>query len=532
MFGLFSLSVRLPLAAVAGLAALAAALPGTPARAAVGAADMIGVALAGASQIPDVNERGQVIATIAEERAKAGDWAMVDKIVASIDDVAVRDDALTQSAVIAAGQGDAERAGTLIARLSDDDGKGDASAQVAAALVRQGSVSLGLGLARSVADAEQRFRALVDVARAMAARRDPAAGRVLDDASEVLGLVTDPGLLGRLRQTAAQAAVAMGDVGRALALADQIEDPARRLQVLRNAALGFARADEKAGATTAVDRALEHLPDAPDAREQAFVMLDLGTALGLVGDADRARQAFAGAVEAVRGLTAETLGEIEASVPAAAIDGGLTGFGLEWARGLADIGVRDLALRGAAVALVGAGRLAEAQAVAGEIQDAQVRDAALQVLVEGAADGSDIALALNVVDAITGQQTRQSAIGTIAERMARNGDVNGAFAALGRMIESPEREDVALELASVFADSGNVEAVTRAVADVQSTDNREIGAANMALAQLAAGNAGAALEAVRNLGEPTLRALVLARIATKIGNQALDAPPLAPAQAE
>ncbi|RJF89102.1 hypothetical protein D3874_20730 [Oleomonas cavernae] len=524
----------------AGLAALGLVVaasvsfgPNAPAAAAVTATNMVEAALVSASQIADVNERGLVISTIAEERAKAGDWAMVDRIVAGIDDVAVRDDALTQVALIAAGKGEAERALGLAARVTDMDGRGDATAAIAAALVRQGSVSAGQALARAVEDPEQRFRALVDVARAMATRRDPAAGRALDDALTSLNLIVDAGLSARMRQTAAQAAVMMGDVPRALAITDGLDDAARRLQVLRNAALGFARVGEKAGAVAAADQALEHLADAPDAREQAFILLDLGTALGLAGDQDRARQAFAGAVEAVRGLTPETAGEIEGFVAGAAIDGGLTGFGIEAARGLTEPVVRDIALRGAVAALVAAGRLTEARAIADEIKDGQVRDAALQALVNGAAEAGDTTLAAQAAAAIAGQQARQSATGTIAERQARAGDVAGAFEALARMAESPEREDVALELASVFADSGDVAAVTRAVADVQSTENREIGAANLALAQLSAGNVGAALEAARGLAEPTLRALVLARIATRLGDGTLpDAVPLAPPQAE
>lgn len=519
-------------ATAVGLAGLWLAFEGAPARAAVSADDLIQAALASAGQIPDANERGMVVSSIAEERAKAGDWQAVDRILADIADISVRDDALTQSAVIAASVGEADRATALVARLSDADGRRDATSAVAAALVRQGSVSIGIGLARAVDETEQRFRALVDVARAMAGRRDPAAGRVLDDAVAVLGQINDPGLLGRLRQTAAQAAVAMYDVPRALAIADSISDSARRLQVLRNAALGFARAAETAGAVAAADRALEHLADAPDAREQAFVLLDLGTALGLAGDGDRARQAFAGAVEAVRGLTPETLGEIQGYVPGAAIAGNLVGFGIEFARALPDIVVRDIALRGSVAALVDAGRLAEAQAIAGEIQDGQIRDAALQYVVNGAAEAANVQVAAAAADAIAGQQARQSATGAVAERLARNGDVNGAFAALTRMTESPEREDVALELAGIFADSGDVEAVRRAVAEVQSTDNREIGTANLALAQLAAGNTLAGLDAARGLTEPTLRALVLARIATRIDGQPLQAPALVAPAAE
>ncbi|PWR25142.1 hypothetical protein [Zavarzinia aquatilis] len=524
--------VRRLLASTMGLAGLWLSIGAGPAQAAISSDDLINAALASANQIPDGNERGMVVSSIAEERAKAGDWGAVDRILADIADVSVRDDALSQSAIIAAAAGEAERAMALVGRLSDVDGQRDATAAVAAALVRQGSVSVGIGLARAVDDTEQRFRALVDVARAMAARQDPAAGRILDDAMAVLAQVSDPGLLGRLRQSAAQAAVGMYDVPRALAIADSIPDSARRLQVLRNAALGFARAGETAGAVAAADRALEHLGDAPDAREQAFVLLDLGTALGLAGDGERARQAFAGAVEAVRGLTPETLGEIQGYVPGAAIAGNLTGFGIEFARALPDIVVRDIALRGAVAALVDAGRLAEAQAIAGEIQDGQIRDAALQYIVNGAAEAANVQVAAAAAEAIAGQQARQSATGAVAERLARNGDVNGAFDALGRMTESPEREDVALELAGIFADSGNVEAVQRAVAEVQSTENREIGTANLALAQLAAGNAVAGLEAARGLSEPTLRALVLARIATRIGAQPLDAAPLQTPPAE
>ena len=506
-------------------------VPGA-ARASVSADNLIEAALQSATQIPDANERGLVISSIAEERAKAADWPRADRILDSIKEAAVKDDALTQVALIAAGKGEAERAATLVARIVDGDGRGDASAAVAAALVRQGSVSAGIGLARSVVDVEQRFRALVEVARAMAGRQDPAAGRVLDDALGLLGVIGEPGLVGRLRQTAAQAAIAMQDVPRALAIADGIQEAPRRLQVLRRAALAFARAGFGQGAQAAADSALDHLGDAPDAREQAFILLDIGTALGLAGDQDQARQAFAGAVEAVRGLTPETLGEIESAVPGAAITGGLVGYGIESARGQADMMVRDLALRGAVVALVEARRLAEAQAVASEIQDDQTRDAALQALVNGAADTGDLHLALGVIEAITGQQARQSATGAVAERLARAGDAEAAFGALQRMAESPEREDVALELASIFADRGDVTAVTTAVADLQSTSNREIGAANLAIAQLASGDIVAALEAGRNLTEPTLRALVMARIATDLGDSVLDVPPLAPLSAD
>ena len=510
----------------------ALSLAGGPALAAVTAQQVVEAALVSATQIADANERGLVISTIAEERAKAGDWASVDRILSGIEEAPIRDDALTQTALIAAGAGDVEKAMTLVGRLSDEDGKSDAAASVATALVRQGSVSNGIAVARAVADPEQRFRALVEVARAMAVRRDPAAGRVLDDALQVLALIADQALLGRLRQVAAQAAVALNDAPRALAIADSIEDGARRLQVLRGAALGLARGGEKGGAIAAADLALERLADAPDAREQAFILLDVGIALGLVGDTDRSRQAFAGAVEAVRGLTPETVGEIEGLVPGAAIAAGLGGFGIEAARGLPDIVVRDLALRGAVTALVDRGRLVEAQSVAGEIQDAQIRDAALQALAFGAANAGDITLANAAVAAITGQQARQSATGAMAETLARTGDVATAFDALKRMAESPEREDVALELASIFAEKGNVEAAKQAVADVQSTDNREIGAANLALAQLAAGNLSAALEAARGLNEPTLRALVFARTATAMGATVLDAPPLQPTPAE
>lgn len=534
MHCLFSSSGRLGLAVLGTLlaACITVGAP-APAKAAVTASDLIEAALASTSQIADINERGLAISNIAEERAKAGDWDMVDRIIAGIDDIVVRDGALAQVALIVAGQGQADRATSLISRIADSDGRGDATAAIAAALVRQGSVSAGQALARAVEDPEQRFRALVEVARAMATRRDPAAGRALDDAMSAINYIPDAGLAARLRQIAAQAAVGMGDVPRALAITDGIDEPARRLQVLRAAAVGFGRAGEQAGALAAADRALDHLADAPDPREQAFILLDLGTALGLAGDADRARQAFAGAVEAVRGQTPETVGEIEGFVPGAAIDGGLFGFGLEAARGLTAPMVRDLALRSAVFALVNARRLTEARAIADEIKDPLVRDAALQSLVNGAAEAGNFPLAAGAAAAINGQQARQSATGSIAERQARAGDVNGAFEALLRMTESPEREDVALELASVFADRGDVAAVTRAVADVQSTENREVGAANLALAHLAAGNLSAALEAARGLNEPTLRALVLARISTRLGTTTLtDAAPLATPQAE
>ncbi|MFZ2870540.1 hypothetical protein, partial [Zavarzinia sp.] len=179
--------VRRLLASTVGFAGLWLALGAGPAQAAVSSDDLINAALSSANQIPDGNERGMVVSSIAEERAKAGDWAAVDRILADIADVSVRDDALSQSALIAAAAGEAERAMALVARLSDVDGQRDTTASVAAALVRQGSVSVGIGLARAVDDTEQRFRALVDVARAMAARRDPAAGRILDDAMAVLG---------------------------------------------------------------------------------------------------------------------------------------------------------------------------------------------------------------------------------------------------------------------------------------------------------------------------------------------------------
>ncbi|MCF4165982.1 hypothetical protein L2U69_10035 [Zavarzinia compransoris] len=507
--------------------ALAAALlvPGAGAQAAVAAVNLIETALASATQIPDVNERGLVVSTIAEERAKAGDWAAVDDIIGRIEDAPVRDDALTQGALIAAGKGEAERAAALVGRIVDSDGRGDASAAVASALVRQGSVSVGIALARAVEDPEQRFRALVEVARAMAGRRDPAAGRVLDDAVRLLAVIGDPGLLGRLRQTAAAAAIDMADVPRALAIADSLEEAQRRLQVLRRAALRFGQKGLRQGALTAADLVLDHLGEAPDAREQAFILLDMGTALGLAGDDGRARQAFAGAVEAVRGQTPETLDEIESMVPAAAIAGGLVGYGIEAARGRSDPMVRDIALRGAVAALADRHRLAEARAVVEEITDVQTRDAALQAVVGGAADAGDLPMALEACEAITGQQARQSAIGALAELLARSGDAEGAFRSLQRMAESPEREDVALELASIFAERGRVDAVTTAVAELQSTGNRDIGAANLALAQLAAGDLDAAYEIGRNLGEPTLRALVLARIATALGTGTLEAPP-------
>lgn len=498
--------------------------PGHGAQAAVSAGNLIETALASATQIPDANERGLVVSTIAEERAKAGDWAAVDDIVSRIEEAPVRDDTLTQAALIAAGKGEADRAAALVGRIVDSDGRGDASAAVASALVRQGSVSVGLALARAVQDPEQRFRALIEVARAMAVRRDPAAGRVLDDAVRLLAVVGDPGLLGRLRQTAALAAIDMADVPRALAIADSLDEAQRRLQVLRKAALRFGRNGLSQGALAAADLVLDHLAEAPDAREQAFILLDMGTALGLAGDDDRARQAFAGAVEAVRGQTPETLDEIESMVPGAAIAGGLVGYGIEAARGRVDAMVRDIALRGAVSALAERRRLAEARAVVDEITDAQTRDAALQALVAGAADAGDLPTALEACEAIAGQQARQSAIGAMAELLARSGDAEGAFRALRRMTESPEREDVALEIASIFAERGKIDAVTTAVGEIQSTSNRDIGAANLALAHLAAGDLDAAYEIGGKLAEPTLRALVLARIATALGTDTLEVP--------
>ena len=161
----------------------ALSLAGGPALAAVTAQQVVEAALVSATQIADANERGLVISTIAEERAKAGDWASVDRILSGIEEAPIRDDALTQTALIAAGAGDVEKAMTLVGRLSDEDGKSDAAASVATALVRQGSVSNGIAVARAVADPEQRFRALVEVAprHGGAARsgRRPGAGRCL-----------------------------------------------------------------------------------------------------------------------------------------------------------------------------------------------------------------------------------------------------------------------------------------------------------------------------------------------------------------
>lgn len=492
--------------------ALLLAAPAGPAM-----ATLLDDALNSAGAVGDPHERAMVLSSLAEGQAEVGAWDQANMIAIQIQDSATRDDTFAAIASRAAERGDQARIDWALGLVADGDSRALATAGVAEVLLRAGKRDPALALVRQIADPEQRFGGLGRLARA-AVDVDPAqAGALLDEAVALAGALPDPARVQRLRQDGAATAVAIGDPKRFFALVDGLDNPGRQLDVLMDAALKFAAAGLTEASIKASDLASDLLAGPGDPRERALALLTLGTALGQAGAPERARQAFAGAIEGVRILAPELVPEIESQLPVAAARGGLDDDAVEAARAIGEPPRRDLALRGVAAAFVERQHPGLARDLAPEIGEMAVRDAVLDAVAGALAEAGDLDGALAAAGAMVEGQARQSSFGRVAVARARDltADPNGAFLALELMGDGPEREDVAVEISGIYAERGAVATVERALTEVQSGENREVVQGNLALALLGADELARATSVAQALQDPSLKALVLSRIAVK-----------------
>ena len=458
-----------------------------------------------ADAIDGAHKRAQVLRTIAQARAEAGDKAGARETFTAATQAAKR----ISSAGSLYGDGRAAALASIAQAQAEAGDKAGAESTFVKALETTRHIIRTRDRARVVrriARAHTRAGVGVRVGAAIANAAVNAIHAVLlaneNDRALALSFIVE-----------AQAEV--GDFHGARETVTLIHDASWRALNLRTIAKVLARAGDEAGARTAWSNAIEAIEHIDDDRQRAMNLAYTVEAQAEVGDINEARETARRIDDSYRSATAFAVKVIVEALTKAGNIAGIHDFVASINRA----SIPDIAWADIAQAQAEAGDIAGSLRTANQINYAEARDKASSWIARALAKMGDVTKALQIAEQIDDLDWRGWALNAIAVVQAKAGDEAGASETLATWVRTVNRIDdrfqrgsKLLDVAVAQAKGGDIVGALQTAGQIDDASVHARTLRHISVTQADAGDVTGALRTVKRIAELPVSTIRLTQV--------------------
>ncbi len=469
-----------------------------------------------ARSIPDVHDREEAIARIAEARARARDYQAASGLLRTITDGDLRNEAMENIALISAYADRFAEALRFARTLQDPGRKAQTLGRVAREQARAGDFDGAQRTAREVTPIDAKVLTLAFLSEIAArAGRPEVARSTMDEALAALGQIPAGALKDTMATIVAAARARAADFAGALEVVRMIGVIEARAGALVEIAAVAVSANARTAANDVAEALAAIARNGVSQSDRVRLLVEAAQLKVRVGDTGGADALVREASEAVPRIDGEAERNDGAARVAAALVRADATAALAYARAIPDRAGRDQAIAAVANALALTGRASEALAMLSEIGEAPFRDDALRRAVLALA-GSNIQQALDAAERASPGLRNAIYVAIVEARSSANDPGSALIAAV--KIEDMRIRDAALATATrTLARRHRNSVGARRVAErIQQRELRDDLLIDVIDAEARDGNLQTALATARTLRAPEARSVALALVAARL----------------